>query len=139
MNDKKTILLADDEMHITHLLTLNLEQAGFAVLTADDGEQAYQLACQHLPDLIITDYQMSILTGYQLSRKLFCHKQAARVPLIMLTARGHELTDRKLAQTNIQVVIDKPFAARELIAKAVQMLLDTDRSGTSDKQEGKAA
>ena len=68
--DQKTIMVVDDETHILNVLSIKLQNAGFRVIAAEDGADAYELAQLHKPELIITDYQMPILSGVELCCKL---------------------------------------------------------------------
>ena len=62
----KKILVADDEAHILHVVSMKLRNAGFEVITAVDGEEALELCTAEKPDLLITDYQMPLMTGLEL-------------------------------------------------------------------------
>ena len=68
--EDKKILVADDETHILHVVSLKLRNAGFNVLTARDGQEALELAQSEHPDLIITDYHMPQLSGLELCQRL---------------------------------------------------------------------
>lgn len=109
------ILVADDEIHITQVVTLKLRNAGFEIITAGDGEEAFELACQELPALIITDLQMPYLTGLEMCERLRQNPATAEIPALMLTARGYSLAPADLAKTNIKKVISKPFSPRDLL------------------------
>src|SRR5438270_10827934 len=91
MSDSKTILVADDESHILHVVSMKLRNAGYRVLTASDGQEALELALQEKPDLIITDYHMPLLSGLELCRRLKQDASTMGIPAIMLTARGYHL------------------------------------------------
>ena len=67
---KKTILIVDDEAHIVHIIRYKLEREGYEVVTAGDGQEAYELAQSLDPDLIVTDFQMPVLSGYEMCVKL---------------------------------------------------------------------
>ncbi|RMH24206.1 MAG: response regulator [Planctomycetota bacterium] len=110
-----TILVVDDEAHITRVVSLKLRNAGYTVLTAADGEEGLEAALQHTPDLIITDMQMPYLTGLEMARRLREHRATAGIPLIMLTARGFGLTPDDMAETNIKKMMSKPFGPRDLL------------------------
>ena len=112
----KTIIIADDETHILNVLSIKLQNAGYNVVTAQDGEEAYRLACAHKPDLVITDYQMPKLSGIELCTRLRSTPATKDVPAVMLTARGFSLADRDTSQDNIREVITKPFSPREVLA-----------------------
>lgn len=118
------ILVADDEAHILHVVSLKLRNAGYEVLTAGDGEEALELAMQHRPDLVITDYQMPELTGLELARRLREHAATASTPVIMITARGAGLSQPEIEQTNIASVLSKPFSPREILQRVQSLLGD---------------
>ncbi len=120
----RRILIADDEQYPTHILAHNVRRAGYEVSTADDGQQAYDAACKEAPDLIITDYQMPTLDGFEMCRKLRSNPATAQVPILMLTARGHRIPAEDLLQTSIRCMMPKPFSARQLIAKVQELLGD---------------
>lgn len=112
-----TVLVADDEPHIRYLVGRKLKSAGYNVLVASNGRQCLDLARQHRPDLIVTDYQMPILSGYDMSALLAADQTTAGIPIILLTARGHKLTPEALAETGIRVLMDKPFGPNDLIRR----------------------
>ncbi len=111
----RTILIVDDEPHIVHVIRYKLERAGYHVDTAEDGEAGYELAQQLDPDLIVSDFQMPVLSGYDMCVKLYGSDLTADTPVVMVTARGHKLSPEELAETNIRQLLCKPFSARELL------------------------
>ncbi len=119
---QRRALVVDDEAHITHVVTLKLRNAGFEVLTAGDGEEAYEIACANIPDIIVTDLQMPYMTGLELCEKLKQNEATAHIPAILVTARGHALASSDLAKTNIREVMSKPFSPREVLAKVHKLL-----------------
>src|SRR5262249_22049206 len=94
-----TVLLADDDAPITCVVAQKLRSAGFTVVTAGDGAEAYDLACKICPALIVTDLQMPQLSGLELAQKLKQTPQTASTPVIMLTARGYILEPGMTART----------------------------------------
>lgn len=123
------ILVADDEAHIVHVVSMKLKNAGYEVITAEDGEEGLDAALEHKPDMIITDYQMPFLTGLDMCIRLKADPATAHIPALMLTARGFSLTDAQIAQTNIAGVLSKPFSPREVLGKVQEVL------GTGVNQE----
>ncbi len=119
---QKTILVVDDEPHITRVVAVKLTAAGYTVITASDGEEGYELARQHRPDLIITDLQMPYLTGVQMCRKLRETPETSAIPALLLTARGFGLSPEDLATTNVLEMLTKPFSPREVLDKVGQVL-----------------
>jgi two-component system alkaline phosphatase synthesis response regulator PhoP len=116
------ILVADDEAHILHIVTMKLRNAGFEVITAVDGEEAMELVVAEKPNLLITDNQMPFLTGLDLCKKLRQSGLAPNLPIIMLTARGHDLDQADIAAAGISDVLAKPFSPREVLEKVIQRL-----------------
>src|SRR5688500_12965691 len=118
----KTILVADDESHILHVVSLKLRNAGYRVLTARDGQEALEMAQQERPDLLITDYHMPQLNGLDLCRKLKQDPKTTGIPAIMLTARGYELEPTDTAQSGILRMLSKPFSSRHLLSSVEEVL-----------------
>lgn len=118
----KTIVVADDEPHITYLLAMKLRQNGAVVHIAQDGAQAFQLACQYSPHLLISDFQMPLMSGFDLALKLRENLATTNIPIIMLTARGHRLIPSDLAKTNIQHLMAKPFSMRQVLNHAREFM-----------------
>ena len=119
------ILVADDEAHILHVVTMKLAHAGYEVITAMDGEEALELALVEKPDMIITDYQMPYLTGVELCTRLRENEQTRDIPVLMLTARGFDIAEDEMAVAGIHDVLGKPFSPREVLRR-VQHLLEAD-------------
>ncbi len=120
----KRILVADDEAHILHVVSMKLKNAGFEVLTAVDGEEALETCIAEKPDLLITDYQMPIMTGVELCKQMRQHPQTKGIPAIMLTARGFDIEPNEMIEAGIAAVLAKPFSPREILEKVTD-LLDT--------------
>lgn len=119
---EKTILVADDETHILHVVSLKLRNAGFKVLTAQDGQEALELAQQEKPDLVITDYHMPQLSGLELCQRLKQDPATNGIPAIMLTARGYHLDPTDTEQSGILRMLSKPFSPRQLLATVNEVL-----------------
>jgi DNA-binding response OmpR family regulator len=122
MGDSPLILVVDDETHILHVVTLKLQNAGYEIITAEDGEEGLVMALKHAPDLIITDYQMPFMTGLELCIKLKEHERTQDTPALMLTARGFTLDSAHTERTNIVSVLAKPFSPREILAKVKDLV-----------------
>jgi len=118
----RKVLVCDDEPHIVHVLCAKLRNAGLEVLTAHDGQEAFDLACRECPHLVFTDYQMPQLSGLELCAKLRADPRTRHIPAVMLTARGYYLSERELADTNILKVLPKPFSPREVLSIAEEIL-----------------
>jgi len=116
------ILVADDESHILHVVSLKLRNAGYEVVTASDGQEALEMAHSEHPDLLITDYHMPQLSGLELCQKLKQDPSTAKIPAIMLTARGYQLDPNDTEQSGILRMLSKPFSPRQLLATVNEVL-----------------
>lgn len=123
-----TVLLADDDAHITFIVARKLDMAGFTVFMASDGEEALEMARDLKPDIVVTDLQMPHMSGLELCKAMRKSTETAEIPVIMLTARGYVLEDDQVAETNIRRIMSKPFSAREVLAE-ICSILDRDISG----------
>jgi two-component system, OmpR family, alkaline phosphatase synthesis response regulator PhoP len=119
---EKTILVADDETHILHVVSLKLRNAGFRVITARDGQEALEMAQAQHPDLLITDYHMPQLSGLELCQRLKQDARTSDIPAIMLTARGYHLEPRDTEQSGILRMLSKPFSPRHLLSTVNEVL-----------------
>ena len=138
-NQPRKILVVDDESHITQVVSLKLSNAGYAVVTAGDGEEGFEIACQEKPDLVITDLQMPYMSGIELAKKLRRNPATASTPVLMLTARGYALDQSELGQTNIKGVMSKPFSPREVLERSRAALGETAPSTSASNPESPEA
>lgn len=122
MEKSLKILVTDDESHILNVVSLKLRNAGFDVITARDGQEAYELALSESPDLLITDYHMPQLSGLELCRKMKQEPRTASIPAIMLSARGYHLEPQDMQQSGILRMISKPFSPRQLLDTVNEVL-----------------
>ncbi len=121
-SENPTILVADDEADILALIAFRLEQSGYTVVTASDGEQAVAKALEVIPDLAILDVMMPKLDGYNVTKRLREHAATSRIPIILLTARVQEADVERGFEVGADDYIKKPFSPRELQARVESML-----------------
>lgn len=130
----KTILVADDEAHILHVVSMKLRNAGYEVTTAMDGEEALELCRERPPDLIITDYQMPVMSGVEFCRALRNDERTAGIPAILLTARGFDIEPDEMNQAGIAAVLSKPFSPREVRQKVDELIGDGHAAGVGEQR-----
>lgn len=114
------ILVVDDEESIVKLVEYNLTQAGYEVLTADNGLKALEIVREERPDLLILDLMLPGLNGMDVCQRL--RKDGFNTSIIMLTARDDEI-DRILGlEMGADDYVTKPFSPRELVARVKAVL-----------------
>ena len=121
MADKR-VLIVDDEIHIVHVVAIKLRNNGYEVISADNGAEAFELACSEKPDIIVTDYQMPVMTGMELVEKLRQHEETKDTPIVMLTARSFAISKEQQEQLQISGCLSKPFSPRELLENIEDIL-----------------
>jgi two-component system, OmpR family, alkaline phosphatase synthesis response regulator PhoP len=118
----RKVLVADDEIHIVHVVTIKLRNNGYEVISAENGADAFKLACEEKPDIIVTDFQMPGMTGVELVRKLRQNETTKNIPVIMLTARGFAVEDKEMKELEISEILSKPFSPKELLRSIEDIL-----------------
>jgi CheY-like chemotaxis protein len=108
------VLVADDEPSMLALVGQHIKTMGYTVLEASDGEQAWSLAQEHLPDLVILDVMMPGMSGWEVCRKIREDVALAHTAIIMLTGIGENLNELTSPLYGADSYIDKPFAFSEL-------------------------
>lgn len=124
MNDaaKKKILVVEDEPDIRELVRYNLEQSGFRVVEAVDGEEALRKVAEDKPALMILDLMLPQGNGLEVCRILRGRRETADLPIVMLTAKAAEV-DRVLGlEFGADDYVTKPFSPRELTARVRAVL-----------------
>ncbi len=125
MMPRERILLVEDEPDIAEVLQYNLEREGFAVESARRGDQALEAVRREAPDLVLLDLMLPGLDGLELTRLLKRDGSTARVPIVMLTAKGEEVDRIVGLELGADDYITKPFSPRELVARVRAVLRRT--------------
>ena len=119
MEEKKTILIADDEVRMRRVLCDYLHIKGYEVLEAADGVQAVELAERKKVDLVLLDVMMPRMDGFEACRRI---RQRSDVPILMLTARGEEVDELNGFSLGADEYIQKPFSLKILLARIEAVL-----------------
>lgn len=125
MDAERRVLLVDDDGHIRELCRLYLEQDGFAVAEAEDGESALRLAASFHPDLVVLDLGLPRKSGLDVARELV----GRGIPVLILTARDSELDRVVGLELGADDYVTKPFSPRELVARVRAVLRRSERRG----------
>ena len=126
----RKVLIADDEVHIIHVVAIKLRNSGYDVVSADNGAEAYQLACQEEPDIIVTDFQMPVMTGLELTEKLRENESTKDIPVILLTARSFAVSEAQQESLRISACLSKPFSPKELLKNIEDVLYQKEMSAS---------
>ena len=115
MDQKKTVLIVEDEKNIVDIIRFNLQREGYNTLEAYDGEAGLAAAEQNNPDLVLLDVMMPKMSGFEVCKAL--RKNGSNVPVIILTAREEEEDKILGLEIGADDYITKPFSMRELLAR----------------------
>jgi CheY-like chemotaxis protein len=114
--DKKRILVAEDNAALAIVVRFHLERAGFAVVTAADGDEMWERLQAEPFDLVVTDQQMPGATGCEVCQRMRKDPALADLPVVMLTAKGLEMELGWLRdELGVREVLPKPFSLQELV------------------------
>ncbi|MGH2751701.1 MAG: response regulator transcription factor [Actinomycetota bacterium] len=116
------ILICDDDPVILRLLQVNLELEGYEVLLAHDGEEAFEMASQEAPNLIILDIMMPRMDGYQTVAALKDNETTASIPVVFLSAKAQQSDIERGMKHGVADYLTKPFDPSELL-QVVQRLI----------------
>lgn len=130
---KYKVIVADDEKNIQKLLKVNLERAGFEVITASDGVEVLEILEKEKPDLIILDIEMPRMKGDVLLKKLKSEEKTKSIPVIMLTIRSSEEDIFKGWQQGADAYITKPFNPAEVVIMAEGILREMEMFGLKEE------
>jgi len=116
------ILVVEDEPDISKLVSYNLAQERFKVLTAEDGEQALKVIQREKPNLVVLDLMLPGLSGMEVCKILRDRPETAKLPILMLTAKAGE-ADRVVGlEMGADDYLAKPFSPREMVARVRAIL-----------------
>jgi two-component system, OmpR family, phosphate regulon response regulator PhoB len=117
-----TLMIVEDEADLALMMRYNFEAEGFRVVTALSGDEAVEKMREGVPDLILLDWMLPGLSGIELCRRWRSREETARVPIIMLTARGEEEERVRGLATGADDYVVKPFSIPELQARINALL-----------------
>jgi DNA-binding response OmpR family regulator len=128
----RKILVVDDEAVLVETIAYNLEQAGYRVVTASDGNSALEAARSECPDLILLDIMLPGMDGLEVCRQLRRESSTATTPIVMLTAKSDEIDKVVGLEVGADDYVTKPFGRRELLARVRALLRRADYPAPSE-------
>ncbi len=114
-NNRPRVLCIDDDVDITRLVRVRLENGGFDVLCAQSGEEGLRLARKERPDAIMTDLVLPEGEGVYILRQLKSHVETEDIPVIVVTGQGYEAVKRQVLQAGAASYLPKPIVFAELL------------------------
>lgn len=125
------ILVVDDEINIVELIKFSLEQKGYEVITAYDGNEAKALINSEELDLVLLDLMLPGIDGFELCNYIRKTKRHKDLPVIMITARNHEKDKYDGFEYGADDYVTKPFSVKELVQRVRAVL----RRSLGDKMD----
>ncbi len=121
------ILIFDDDANTRKLLSVNLHHAGFAVIEAEEAEQAWQLLVESPPNAVVIDWMLPGMTGFSLLRQIRAESRFRNLPLLMLTARSDSVDKVTALSAGADDYMTKPFSPKELNARLRALMRSQQR------------
>jgi DNA-binding response OmpR family regulator len=130
---EKTALVVEDDKSVSQLIRLYLAQAGYKVISAEDGLVGLRMALEDAPDIVLLDLNLPGMDGIEVCRNV---RKDSEVPIIMVTARVDE--DDRLTGLDLGAddYVSKPFSPRELVARVNAVLRRTSRNSEKRSESG---
>jgi DNA-binding response OmpR family regulator len=119
----KKIIVADDEQFITTAYTDGLQRAGFEVIAAHNGEEAYDLISKEKPDLVLLDLIMPKLNGFEVLKKVKSESELQNIPIVILSNLSQETDEveaKKMGATDF--IVKSDISLQDLITRINQLL-----------------
>ncbi len=120
----KTILIVDDDYFLVDILGFTLEQSGYKVLKAQNGEEALEVIKDKKPNLVLADIMMPRMSGFQMREEMNKDESIKNIPVIFLTAKGSQTDKEKGEQIGAVDYIVKPFNLTDLL-KRIEKAINT--------------
>lgn len=118
----KKILIVDDEPALRLLITATLEDEGYELFEAEDGISGLEIACTHIPDLIILDVMMPGITGFEVCKKLKHYSKTSGIKILLLTAKGQKQDREMASEAGADYFLAKPFSPTKLLTHINEIL-----------------
>ncbi|MEA2834466.1 MAG: two-component system, cell cycle response regulator DivK [Methylobacteriaceae bacterium] len=122
MSKSKRILIVEDTEDNRQIMRDLLGGVGFDLVEAHDGEAGVIAASQHKPDLILMDFQLPVLDGYEATRRIKANPATRDIPVIAVTSYALSGDEAKAMEVGCSGYIAKPFSPRKLLAKVREFL-----------------
>jgi len=130
---QQKILVIEDELTLQEILAWNLQNEGYEVLTATDGQQGLAKARAALPDMIVLDLMLPVIDGLTVCRQLRADTRTKRIPVLMLTAKSEEVDEIVGFNMGADDYVTKPFKVKPLMSRIKALLRRPAQDGTGNE------
>lgn len=120
-NSRHTVLVAEDQLDVRKYICSKLSET-YAVIEAKNGQEGFELAKQHIPDLVVSDVMMPLMDGFELCKLLKTNDFTSHVPVILLTARAEDADKLEGLETGADAYLIKPFNSKELLLRVHNLI-----------------
>lgn len=134
-NQKRKILIIDDEPDILELLSYNLQTQGYTIKTALDGKEGFKIAKSFLPNLILLDIMMPKIDGVEMCRQIRQQPQLHDTYILFLTARSEEYSEIAAFDAGADDYLTKPIRPRALMSRISAIFQRSLQKDTSDNKD----
>src|SRR2546421_8010676 len=124
------VLVIEDERGLTDVLSYNLQRDGYETIVAHDGQEGLRKAQTMLPDLILLDLMLPLLSGIDVCRELRARERTRDIPIIILTAKAEEMDQLVGFSMGADDYVTKPFSVKVLLQRI--KALQRRREGAKD-------
>jgi DNA-binding response OmpR family regulator len=131
----KEILIVDDEPSIVVPIQFLMEQQGYSVLVAENGEDALDIIYKYKPDLILLDIMLPRIDGYEVCEIVRLDPRYRDIKIIFITAKGREVEIAKGLALGADAYVTKPFSNTELVSKVKKLLEEANQNKLELKKE----
>ena len=131
----KEILIVDDEPSIVVPIQFLMEQQGYTVMVAENGESALDIIYKYKPDLILLDIMLPRIDGYEVCEIVRLDPRYRDIKIIFITAKGREVEIAKGLALGADAYITKPFSNTELVSKVKKLLEEANQNKLELKKE----
>ncbi|MCK5427418.1 MAG: response regulator, partial [Thermodesulfovibrionia bacterium] len=122
MNNKKSVLIVDDSPTVRRLVELIMSQEGYNVYTAEDGDQGLKMSLENRPSLILVDFLMPKMNGYQFCKIVRSRPNLKHIPIILITAKGEDVATTFEEKFGVIEYFQKPFEPDDLVQKVNEVM-----------------
>lgn len=120
----RLVLVVDDSKYILKIVDAGLSSAGFKVITASNGAEAFEIVSEIVPDLILSDVCMPVMDGIEFCEKVQNHSQLSHIPFVIMSSESDRRTMRELLHKGAAAFLVKPFNIDQLVITAEKLLSD---------------